>query len=128
MSATVSAVMELTQPGQVSCAFNPCTQLIDTRDARVLVLQECQVHPVLERPFDVSVMQLEGDIQGAVGEVTTSLAYRTLIDLGIVFRGAVVVIEVLVVRVPFTASMLREVNVVVARVGLDVGCHHMVAG
>lgn len=128
MSAAVSTVMELTEPHQICGALDPCAQFLSVGNTRILVLQECQIHPVLERPFDVGVVQLQGEVESAVGEIAPAFPHAALVDLGIVFRGLVKVVEVLVVRIPFTTSVFGEVDPIMIRVGLDVGCHNVVAG
>jgi hypothetical protein len=120
VSTPMAPVVKLAKPFEVNSTLHPSTQLIRILNSGVLVLKQFQANPILQSPLNMSVVQFQWKIQGAVREVPSSLSNAALVNFRVAFGNSVIVIEVLVMRISHASTMFWVVNVIVAGMHLRV--------
>jgi len=119
MNATVPTMMELTEPHEIGCGFDPGTNTVWVGDAGVILFKPREVDAVLQAELNVGVMKLK--TAATLREVIPVGSYGAL---GRVFGALTESLKVLVVRIALTWGMSRVVHRVLMCHGLIVSVSH----
>lgn len=133
MHAAMTAVMKCTEVNKIVRRLHPRTQLIRVRHPRIGALKKGQVDRILQREFDMSMMQLKSLrptiwTRGTLAEVFTR---HTELALRRLMCTLPIMVKINVMRVVFTRRMFRVMHyiavrhlLVVRRSFLTVICNH----